>query len=131
MIKFLIKLFVFILLFSTIFSLLILLCANNNSNADTTYYGLYIVYNLQSSILLSLSTATMFLTLIKIIRNSLFLSFLAFYLLPLLILNLEFYPVTNNIAKMKTMFFPIILPFFTFLTISYILFLKRVKNCLS
>lgn len=126
LIKYLLMLFASVLIGTLIICIITVFLNQDKS----TYRGLLLVYNIQFVVALSLSSATIFLNLIKKVRNTGILNFLSFYLLPLLLLFVEISPIATNASKIKTMSI-IVIPFFVLLTIAFILYInfkKQVKQ---
>ena len=135
MIKYLLKLWIFVLLSASVFCCVVVLFINlydKETSEDFPHAEFYrymlLVYSLSTVIFLSICSIGMFLNGIKKIRDRVLTRWLSFYVLPLIFLYIEISPISNNVDKIKNMLLPEIMPFFTVLTIAYLLFSKKIKR---
>lgn len=95
---------------------------------DAEFRRMLIVTSLLVSLLMCLSAGTMLLNYAKRIRESRVSRWLSFFLSPIITLLSSFNPSGKDVFQGLVSYPPIMVPFFIWLTLTYIFFLKWIKK---
>lgn len=101
------------------------------SPCDSAWMGILFIWNIFAILFLSIGASTLFLNCFEGIRHDRLYSFLSFFLVPVLMILFEVMGRLlrgQNISQITTVLCPVAISFMLCLSISYILFLYKLKK---